>query len=288
MTTRTDIHRPSAIIPDDYEYIACELVPGPYGGAMALLPERERIRAHMALTGGTYSRHEHGGNCHICGSVNLIYSILYYHAKSNSYIRMGEDCARKLDFGGTAEMNIFRAKVRQEMELAKGNDKAQRILAEKGLSHLWDIFRPPSTITLQYEEHTIADIVGKLVKYGSVSDKALGFAQSLFDRIGKRDQIAAERAAKDAARADLPNFGDARVKITGTVLSIKGVDTQFGFVTKALIEHSDGWKVYGTLPTLTNGCEKGNVIEFFARIQRSKDDPKFGFFSRPTKGLLIS
>src|SRR4029077_14660378 len=127
MTTRTDIHRPSEIVPADYEFIGCELVPGPFG-PMGIPGERERIQSHMKRTGGHYSKHEHGGNCHICGSVNLVYSILYYHAKSNSYIRMGEDCARKLDFGGTAEMNIFRKAVREQMEIAKGKAKAQRIL----------------------------------------------------------------------------------------------------------------------------------------------------------------
>ncbi|MFZ0708717.1 MAG: hypothetical protein WAM53_01625, partial [Terrimicrobiaceae bacterium] len=166
MSNRTDIHRPSAIIPADYEFVACELVPGPFGAPMALLPERERIRKHMEATGGTYSRHEHGGNCHICGSVNLIYSLLYYHAKSNSYIRMGDDCAQKLEFGGTRELNIFRKAVREEMEIAKGKGKAQRILTESGLDRAWAIFE---STTAGYEEGIIRDIVGKLVKYGSIS-----------------------------------------------------------------------------------------------------------------------
>src|SRR4029077_9047638 len=161
---------PSEIVPADYEFIGCELVPGPFG-PMGIPGERERIQAHMKRTGGHYSKHEHGGNCHICGSVNLVYSILYYHAKSNSYIRMGEDCARKLDFGGTREISIFRKAVREQMEIAKGKAKAQRILGEQGLSALWAIYEAP--VAHHYEEKTISDIVGKLVKYGSVSEKAL-------------------------------------------------------------------------------------------------------------------
>ena len=88
---RTDTHRPSAIIPDDYEFVACECtkIEG-LGDCLFIQQQREMIKAHMTRTGGTYSRHEHGGNCHICGSVNLIYSILYFHAPSNSYIRLGK------------------------------------------------------------------------------------------------------------------------------------------------------------------------------------------------------
>src|SRR4029077_9307648 len=165
---------PSEIVPADYEFIGCELVPGPFG-PMGIPGERERIQAHMKRTGGHYSKHEHGGNCHICGSVNLVYSILYYHAKSNSYIRMGEDCARKLDFGGTAEMNIFRKAVREQMEIAKGKAKAQRILSESNLSRAWDIYTAYKPVDFYAEpkarrdnqEAIIADIVGNLVKYGS-------------------------------------------------------------------------------------------------------------------------
>ena len=33
---------------------------------------------------------------------------------------------------------------------------------------------------------------------------------------------------------------------------------------------------------------KGKRISFFARVQRSENDSKFGFFKRPTKAELIS
>ena len=102
---RQDDHRPSAICPDDYTYVACECVKiEGLGDCLFIQQQREIINRHMARTGGHYSTHIHGGNCHICGSVNMIYSILYYHEKTNSYMRCGEDCAYKLDLGGAARI----------------------------------------------------------------------------------------------------------------------------------------------------------------------------------------
>ena len=57
---RTDAHRPSAIVPADYNYVAHRYF-GP--DAMDVNPNAMKIISeHMASTGGKYSRHEHGGS----------------------------------------------------------------------------------------------------------------------------------------------------------------------------------------------------------------------------------
>src|SRR3954467_8647095 len=97
---RTDTHRPSAIIPSEYTWVAQEVAPiFGLGDCHFILAERERIRAHMDRTGGTYAGHAHGGNCMVCGNANAIYTILFYHEPTNSYVRMGERCAMKCDMG---------------------------------------------------------------------------------------------------------------------------------------------------------------------------------------------
>src|SRR5215469_17049189 len=96
--TRTDIHRPSAIVPDDYEFVAFEHIKiESFGECEYVLQQRRLIQQHMERTGATYSAHEHGGNCMICGNVMATYTILFYHAKTNSYVRAGQDCAQKLE-----------------------------------------------------------------------------------------------------------------------------------------------------------------------------------------------
>lgn len=50
------------------------------------------------------------------------------------------------------------------------------------------------------------------------------------------------------------------------------------------------FKLWGTAPESilfgTSGPIKGCEVEFTARVEASKDDPCFGFFSRPTKGSV--
>jgi hypothetical protein len=94
----------------------------------------------------------------------MIYSLLYYHAKSNSYIRMGEDCAAKLDRGGTREISAFRKAVRA------------------------------------YEEAQ----AGKKMRYGNISEKEIAFIDSLLNRIENRAVIAARRAVQSEAAAPCP------------------------------------------------------------------------------------
>ncbi len=55
---RTDIHRPSAIDPADYEFVGVEYdrTDDDIGAAYMLAEEQRTIRAHMERTGGTYSR----------------------------------------------------------------------------------------------------------------------------------------------------------------------------------------------------------------------------------------
>src|SRR5882762_11215830 len=117
-TTRTDIHRPSEIIPSDYEYVAVWTmnIQG-FGDAQFMIQEREACKRHMERTGGKYSAHEQGGACDVCGNFLAIYLVLFYHAKSNTYIRVGVNCATKLEMSGDfAKMNLFKKNLRDARE----------------------------------------------------------------------------------------------------------------------------------------------------------------------------
>ena len=136
---RKDIHRPAAIEPADYVFVAFDHLPGSSGDlgeALFMQEQRKYKRAHMARTGGKYSGHEHGGLCHICGSVNAIYSATFYHEKSNSYIRTGLDCADKLECEG---IEAFRKNVKKAKEAAAGKRKAKETLEKLGLGKAWEL-----------------------------------------------------------------------------------------------------------------------------------------------------
>jgi hypothetical protein len=282
---RTDIHRPSQIEPADYDFVAFECLKiEDFGDAQFLAAERARIRAHMGRTGGTYSHHEHGGNCHICGSVNVIYTALFYHKPSNVYVRTGLNCADKLDCG---EVERFRREVRTALEQRAGKNKAKALLDLHGLAAAWSIYTDQEADGR--EETTLRDIVGRLVKYGSISDKQMAFVGRLLDTIARRAEIAAQRAAEAETAAPVP-VSDKRMTVRGKVLSIRVPDYNRGECgpVRMLVQHADGWKVWGSLPIALADIERGTEVEFDAAVKPSDKDTKFGFFSRPTKAQVIT
>lgn len=137
-TRRTDVHRPSEIIPGDYEYVAPELIKTEGLGSYLLIQEyRRQIKAHMDQTGGTYSRHAHGGNCQVCGNAFAIYTVLFYHRPTNTYIRMGWKCAEEVDmeFDRKAIKGLKRV-VADARQRKAGKAKAAALLEDAGLGFI--------------------------------------------------------------------------------------------------------------------------------------------------------
>lgn len=271
MATRKDVHRPSAIEPSEYEYVGFEHMKiESIGDCHWAMEERKRIRAHMDRTGGTYSAHQHGGNCMVCGAA-AIYTILFYHPLTNSYVRTGRDCADKMEMG-YGDFNAFRSAIHNAIEAKAGKNKAKAILADAGLSECWEISEGDVCI---WEERTIRDIVGKLVRFGSISEKQTDFLRNLISRIENRATIEAERKAEKEAAAPCPT---GRVVIKGTVITTREDDGAFGPCTKVLIQAESGFKVWGSQ---FERCQKGDKVEFKATVSPSENDPKFGFYKRP-------
>lgn len=284
MAARTDAHRPSAINPNDYEFVAWEYLREAFDDPMVMVGERMAIKAHMDRTGATYSRHQHGGNCHICGA-HAVYTALFYHAPSNSYVRTGEDCAAKID--GGCDASAFRKRVSHFEEARAGKRKAQTLLAAKGLDAAWTIYAGPDAE--HYEEATIKDMVGKLVQYGNISDKAAAYLAKLVERVANRPAIEAARKAQHDAASPVP-VSDKRLTVEGVVLTIKQpawAREAHADVWKMLVQTDAGWKVYGSRPASIAGVERGQRVKFDAKVTASKDDAKFGFYSRPTKASIL-
>jgi len=281
MQKREDAHKPSAIVPEDYEYVAqeCIKVEG-IETCEILMMNRAKIEAHMARTGGTYSGHEHGGNCMVCGSVNAIYTVLFYHKKTNSYIRMGSDCAEKCECGNSADFRYFRTAVQDALARKAGLAKAEATLKTLNLSKAWEIHG--GTVNGN-EESIIRDIVGKLIQYGGLSEKQIAFVGKLLNQIETRPEREAKKAAEAAAAQPCPS---GRVEIRGEVLCTKIQESYFGDTLKMLVRADEGFKVWGSVPNSIDP-KKGDVVYFMAQVEPSKDDPKFGFFKRPTRAEVV-
>lgn len=279
---RTDIHRPSVIQPEDYDFIAV-LYHGPSeAGEASTLTARQIVREHLARTGGRFSSHEHGGSCHICGA-SAHYLGVFYHKKTNTYIKCGEDCADKLDFA-TNEYNIFRKKVREAEGFATGKAKAQKILAERGLEAAWPIYLATDRSDFGFDERTIADLVSKLVSYGNLSDKQWAFAERLLTGLpavhAKRAAILAERAA-DAAQSNWIGTVGERIEFTATVVFVTSYDSAFGLVTVTGLKDDAGNVIIQKGKGI---ADKGQRITIKAKVkdQIVREGVKQTIITRPT------
>lgn len=285
---RIDPHRPSAINPEEYQFVAFEhLKIEAFGDCSDVLANREIIRSHMAHTGGTYSNHEHGGNCMVCGAW-AIYTILFYHPKTNSYVRTGGDCAQKMDLS-CGDLNLFRKQVTDYRQARAGLHKAEATLNDLGLIRAWEIreeyLEASKTADLNPREFgyrwaaaaTIDDITSKLIKYGSISEAQVAFLRKLVDR---HDGFEARQQKIDAEREAAAPCPTGRVRVTGTVLGLKQVGTQFGVVTKMTVKAREGFVVWVTVPA-SLVADRGQEVSFTATLTPSNDDPKFGFGKRP-------
>lgn len=320
---RTDIFRPSVIEPSELAFIAFNYLPSEgdvLGNALFLKAERERLNAHMKMTGGRFSSHEHGGSCYCCGA-HASYMATFHHAKSNVYIKVGLICAEKLEMG---DAEAFRKEVRSALEAGKGKKKAKAVLEAAGLGAAWalreadekkrtdfhaecvawrEAHPDPKYVSVGagYEvrevgapvwkdwpkdELTILDMVERLVKWGSLSDRAMNFLSVLVDRIARKPEIEAKRAAEAAAAAPVP---EGRMKMVGEVVSIRLPGEYDPYPTKKwLVKHESGFKIWGSIPAaVVNEVERGDVVEFVATLKRSDKDEKFGFASRPTAARIV-
>lgn len=309
--TRTDVHAPSKIQPEDYYFVGMEYQKiEDIGSAMFMKFEREKIQAHMAKTGGKYSKHRHGGNCHICGA-HAIYTALFYHVPTNTYIRTGMDCAEKLDMGDLEMFRTFRKNVHDALARKAGNAKAKAMLECENLSRVWEIFESEFKVIESVQERRnnynvhnspltfdekvsiqkegkydkICSIVNTVIRYGEISDNQLNYLKSLVEQFDNADKVI-ENAQKEREQSeDCPN-GD-KVQITGIVLKKELSENAYGCRIVMTVKDNKGFTVWGTVPTSLNGVEKGDKVEFLANVQQSNRDSKFGFFKRPTKAKRI-
>jgi hypothetical protein len=282
---RTDIHRPSVVQPEDYVFIACENVKldGDIGACFFIQAERERIRNHMAHTGGTYSSHNHGGNCHICGA-HCIYTALFYHEKTNTYIRTGFDCAEKMFTCDSRTFKTYREACKDALRAKAGRAKAEEILKEEGLEKAWTIWQTDQIEEPKGDVAIIRDIVGKIIRYGNPTKPQINFLRQLVDRVERWPEIQAQRAKERESAEDCP---EGRLEITGTILSIKEKEYDFGSRWVMTVKDDRGFLVWGTLPKAFGTTIRGAKVKFSAAVTPSDSDSKFGFYKRPTKAEVL-
>ncbi|TWU13339.1 hypothetical protein CA54_21740 [Symmachiella macrocystis] len=311
---RTDVHRPSVIDPADYQFIAVEYDRTDDPGEVAMLAEQRRILwEFMQRTGAMYSRHRHGGNCHVCGA-HCLYTAAFWHQPTNTLIRTGFDCAEKLDMGDPDIFRTFRKTIGDALQRKAGKAKAQALLTELGLSAAWEIYTGPdwtwhdcgkwsakhqAQLAIDSRIGRIKRLVANVIRFGDIPEFAEKQLRELLE-IGF--DYEAELQFRRQQLADRLPAPAGKVEIVGTLQSIKAVFSQYGETIKGTIETAAGWKTFGTIPRailddlhaagLIAHGDFGEIwlrksatvgVRFTATVTPSDRDEYFSFFKRPTK-----
>lgn len=306
---RTDLAAPSVIDPAAFTFVAgvyfgCN--PGedfdtllgewmaekdPNGNA-GWYSKRNKVReAFPPLdANGNFTRK---GTCDHCGAA-FDWGSVYVHT-SGKHIVVGNICADKtLSVPSRLELDASRMKSR-----IAAHRKAERMAAAARHSAFSEGYE--WLYAVEHDNRTLADIARKGLQYGGLTYAQLELVRKIHDGTPtewevKKAAKAAARAAEEAAAEPVPVTTE-RVDIEGEVLTTR---EQQGYmpgqtVLKMLVKTTRGFKLWGSVPRdLLNGTLYesagliGKRVAFAAKIERSPEDEKFGFFSRPTKARIVA
>jgi len=217
--------------------------------------------------------------CAHCGNGMVRWITAVLHKPSNERVVFGADCTERLGFENHQAFKLALLK--------------KRAAAHKESLRIWNarcafIEKHPSIAAaltaIEEPVHAanvfVKDVLRKLDRYGSLSDKQVAAVESSLARD-------VEHAAKKAAEAAEPK-GEApegRTEVTGTVLSVQFRESDWGETAKMLVKLENNSKVWVTVPSGalgTDGGLKGKTITVRATFERSRDDKSFAFGKRPT------
>ncbi len=208
---RTDIHSPSKLVVEDYGFVGILYskkgnrrgrTRDSYGKLVDL--HIARVQEHQERTHGKFVDHKGGCTakksvdcCHVCGT-HIRYKAVFYHARTNEYLVVGFDCASKLLHGNTA---LF-AQIKEQVKKYNTKDKTVETIYECGLGEAYEMATAPvdpnESPQLLKKKQIMADILGRFVTYGKISDKQIRFVESLLYQVKDWDRYEAARTGPAA------------------------------------------------------------------------------------------
>lgn len=309
-TARTDAHRPSAILPRDYEYVLSfsmdttqDSMPVPsinINCELAATITRDADgeahvtqRSHTAdgrccvigikQHGGVFAADAGPGRCSVCGT-HYVYGDVWFHKPSNEFICIGHDCADKYTLlADRSEWEM--ANLRTRENLAK--ELARKVNAEERAAFL--AAHPGLAEALECKHDIVRDIASKFQAYRSLSDKQVALVFKLANE-------AAVNAAKPAEVHVAAPTGKQTFR--GTIVSAKSHESAYGTSLKITVKVTtpEGtWLAWGTAPSaILNSFEsydykavlRGCEVELTATLEAGSE-PHFVFMKRP-RGTIVS
>lgn len=272
-THRTDAHRPAALVTEDYEYVfaAMNQVEGGPGWVLRMgdygLQMSRWISRTDYLGRGTHQ-------CHHCGA-HLNYFAVLEHLPTGDAVVVGETCLANRFDRASNDFHALRKAAQLDREAHRIRTAVAKFVeANPDLAFMAD---PKAEHTNEFTR----DVARKLRQYGTLSERQITAVR----RSLVRD---AERAARLAAEALEPRevVPTGRQQVSGTVLSLKTKEGDYGASLKMLVKDARGFKIWGTVPSAISP-QVGDTVAFTATLEASNDDEYFGFANRPSKASIV-
>jgi len=191
---------------------------------------------------------------------------------------------------------------------SKRNEKRQAEAASKRAA--WEQASPEEAnllaalIDMDEEDGFALSLHRGVRDFGNLTEKQAAALPGAVERTRNFiERVIDSELGRQAEYADAADVPTGTVEITGEVVTIKWQEGKFGNTEKMLVKDERGFKVWGTVPrslwsdtkqddegNLTHlpGVEEGDTVKFTATVERSKDDPKFGFFKRPRAAEFVA
>lgn len=277
METRTDIHRPVALITEDYEFAYAFDAHPEEGDRAACIPFVNMLLADGYKFGGVYG----DGQCSHCGQ-HIRYTAVLKHIPTKTLIRVGEQCLDNRFALATEEFQALRKAAKLNRDRIKLSDRRAA----------WYAINPDREIAMGFCVASVSagdygyegmryNFVHNVNRYGETSDR---FVQAIMRDMVRTDAREEKRAAEKAQAVPVPVI-EGRTSVSGEVVSVKWQENDFGGREVMTVRDDRGFLLWGSVPSSLDGIEKGERVSFMATIQRSDRDETFGFFKRPSKAV---
>lgn len=274
---RTDVHSPSNLVTEDYEYAYC------YDGHPEEGDRRFAVEAlNRLLDEGYRFGQVHGGDtCDHCGA-RLRYVAVLKHLPTMTLIKVGETCLDNRFSLASIEFHTLRKAAKLNRERKARTEKVAAFLSVAKNRAAFEFCED----SLAEGDHGYNgmrfDFVHKVNRYGDVSEK---FVDAIIRDIVRTEKWEARKAEEALTATDAP---EGKVVVTGEVQSVKFHDNAFGGALKMTVRDDAGFKVWVTVPAALDNVEKGDRVTFTATLTPSDRDSTFSFGKRPSKASFLT
>ncbi len=237
-------------------------------------------------------RHENNG-CASCGT-HFAHGVVF--KRGDEYVAVGHICGHDL-FGLSDLASAQRVKAEKRADGLKLKAAGLDFAKTNGIV---EMIEGIEEVKPQHRE-AFESITRQLVRRGSLSPKQVDYLIKMWEWRLDEDQPEVEEIEVEVT--PVPESDD-RIQITGTVISHRFQESDYGTQHKMLVEDDRGFRVWGTVPSSIEGgqeigwteeewpifaptLDEGDRVTFSAKVERSRDDESFGFYKRPTKAEVV-